>query len=507
MSSYLAIDFGTTSTKSALVDLDTGVFHDLQRHPSLPANTDRPGHHEVSLSAIRARFDEICTHYLQPERGRPTRRPDGGTAGPAGGERSSPRRRDVAGIVLCSEMHGFAVLDPETRLPLTDYLSWLDARALEPIDGTDTFTLVSERLGDRFRQITGMRPRPGFPLINFAHLARQSKRPDHPDLPDDALLASLPACLALATEPPDTPLVEHPTILAGMALYDVGTGQLSDELLDAVGDLTGCRPTAGAPCDETTAAGYWRHGDAVIPVYAGVGDHQCSVLGAGLTPGDSASLNLGTGSQVTVLDCPAPNDAETRPYFDGRVLRTMTHIPAGRALAEYVGFLERVAQTCGTQSAAPVADTRPAASFWALLADLTEADVANASLDIDLAIFDGARNFAGGGTIAGVTEGSLTPRNYLASLLRAFVRQYAEVLELFDPLHRLEQLVLSGGIARNLPNLAGLLETRTGYRAAPAADLDESLLGLRTLSLVADGRASTCVDAQNTFGRECALAD
>ena len=533
MRPYLVIDFGTTSTKSALVDLDTGAFHDLQRHPSIPASPAPAGHHEVPLAAIRARFDEICAHYLQPQHPLPpgrrrkehhpsgerqlasgtgcpqrssprrqdvaTRRPDGGTADSAGGERSSPRRQDVAvaGIVLCSEMHGFAVLDPVTRAPLTDYVSWLDARALEEVDGADTFSLVSDRLGPRFKQVTGMRPRPGFPLLNFTHLARQTH------LPDGALVVSLPAYLALAHESPDTPVVEHPTILAGMALYDVETNQLSTELLALIGELTGCTPTAGTPCPEGTVAGHWRAGDRAIPVYAGVGDHQCSVLGAGLTSGDSASLNLGTGSQVTVLDCPAPDEAETRPYFDGRHLQTMTHIPAGRALAEYVGFLQRVAET-----AAPDADhTTTAPDFWAHLAELDETDVDAATLDIDLAIFEGARNFSGGGAIGGVTEGGLTPRNYLASLLRAFVDQYGQVLKLFDPQHRLERLVLSGGIARNLPNLTRLLTRRTGYKTAPAADLDESLLGLRTLALVADGRAPTCAEAQTLFGRDCALAD
>jgi len=354
-----------------------------------------------------------------------------------------------------------------------------------------------------------MRPRPGFPLLNFTHLARQSSLGQGPALPDHPLLLSLPGYLSLCCEPAGTPALEHPTILAGMALYDVGTGQLSDELLDAVGELTGCRPSAGAPCGEGVAVGHWRCGDAAVPVYAGVGDHQCSVLGAGLTPGDCASLNLGTGSQVTVLDSPtagAPDEAETRPYFDGRTLRTMTHIPAGRALAEYVGFLERVVRVA-QPAAGHSEDSGESTPFWDLLAQLTAADVDGASLEIDLSIFDGARNFSGGGAIARVTEGSLTPRHYLASLLRAFVDQYGEVLELFDPDHQLQRLVLSGGIARNLPNLPELLASRTGYTAAGAAQLDESLLGLRTLSLVADGRASTCIEAQARYGRQCEVVD
>ena len=61
MTRYLLIDFGTTSTKSALVDLDSGVFTDIQRHPSIPPGAAPAGRHEVSLEAIARRFDEILT--------------------------------------------------------------------------------------------------------------------------------------------------------------------------------------------------------------------------------------------------------------------------------------------------------------------------------------------------------------------------------------------------------------------------------------------------------------
>ena len=51
-----------------------------------------------------------------------------------------------------------------------------------------------------------------------------------------------------------------------------------------------------------------------------------------------------------------------------------------------------------------------------------------------------------------------------------------------------------------------LLAQRTGYELSPATALDESLLGLRTIALVADGRAETSRDAQAVFGRDCHIA-
>lgn len=469
MAPFLAVDFGTSSTKSALVDLDSGVLRHLRRRPALPAATDRPGRHEVSLAAIRGRFDAICR--------------DAWSASP------------FAGIVLCSEMHGFAVLRADTGAPLTPYISWLDARALEAVDGSTTFARLRAALGDdAFRRLSGMRARPGFPLMNLAHCGRTL------DLPEQVAVVSLPGWLAMGDD--GRIPVEHPTILAGMAVYDVGARRNAPELLDVVRQVGGLRAIVGDPAPEGTVAGHWPGPEGQVPVYVGVGDHQCSVLGAGVTGPGAASVNLGTGSQVCLVGGPDdPARFERRPFFDGTDLAAVTHIPAGRALDQFVSFLEAVAAfgTTAGRGAAP--------DFWQALAGLTAAEVEAATLDVDLAVFEGARGFAGGGRIGAIVEGALTPHGYLAGVLRAFARQYVEVLDAFDPGHALERVALGGGIARNLPHLPQILARASGRRVDAAAGLDESLLGLRALALRCAGRATSTAAAQRVHGRACEVAD
>ena len=70
-----------------------------------------------------------------------------------------------------------------------------------------------------------------------------------------------------------------------------------------------------------------------------------------------------------------------------------------------------------------------------------------------------------------------------------------------DPDRRRGRLVLSGGLARRLPALPGLLAAATGYVVTPPTALDESLLGLRALALVASGQAPTAAAARAAFGR------
>ena len=468
MDRFLLVDFGTTSTKSALLQLESGRFEHLRRHPALAAVPGPAGHHEVPLAAIRERFDDLCAEAWAVSGG-------------------------FLGIVLCSEMHGFALLHPRTREPLTRYISWLDGRSLERVGGRSSFELVAAHLGDGFRRLSGMRPRPGLPLINLVHCGRTI------DLPPEVEIVSLPGwlCRAEAGGPPP----EHPTILAGMALYDVSRKGIAPDLLETARELGGVSPIPGEVADETTAAGHWAGPRGPVPVYAGVGDHQCSVLGAGVVEGSTASINLGTGSQVAVPGAPRDQGFEHRPHFDGLDLTAVTHIPAGRALAEFVGFLRQVSERSAPSGGGPGPD------WWAELAALGPGEVDAATLEVDLAVFEGARGFRSGGAIAGLLEGGLTPENYLASVLRAFVTQYAEVLDQLDPGRRLEEVALGGGIARNLPHLADLLSRASGRTVRGACALDESLLGLRALALRCAGGASTAAEAWRTHGRSCEIVD
>jgi sugar (pentulose or hexulose) kinase len=451
---YLLIDFGTTSTKSALVDLENGVFSQVRRHDALPRLDKRPGRYEVDPAAIWQRFSTICATYdaLVP----------------------------LAGIVVCAEMHGFVLLDDDD-VPISPYIGWLDGRSLEEIDGESTFSLLERQLGPDFKHLTGMRPRPGFPLFNLLHLARDG------GLPSRVRPATLPDWLALCTGTETKKA--HPTMLAATAFFDVERQRPADQLLDAVTALGGPRCRFNQSTDAIEAAAYWQGSGRQVPLYVGVGDHQCSVLGAGNGADDSLSLNLGTGSQVSLIDHRVEHgEVETRPFFGYSFLQTVSHIPAGRVLNEFIGFLSQV---------------NPQRDFWSLLAQLDEDTILKAPLAFDLSLFEGARRYSGGGSIAAINEGQWTLDHYLAGLLKAFSAQYLEVLDIFDQQRRLPRCILSGGIARQLPVLHRILQHQSGYEVLPATDLDESLLGLRALALLADGRCADYSQAQAQFGRQC----
>ena len=67
--------------------------------------------------------------------------------------------------------------------------------------------------------------------MNLVHLLRETP------LPDGLRVVSLPDWLARVCG--DATGLGHPTMLAGMALYDLDAARASDELIALVRDLTG----------------------------------------------------------------------------------------------------------------------------------------------------------------------------------------------------------------------------------------------------------------------------
>jgi sugar (pentulose or hexulose) kinase len=149
---FLPMDFGTTSLKTAIVDLDTGCFSLVLSHAALAGSTVAPGRYEVSPAALTKRFQSVCGFYVNLL----------GTS--------------LDGIALCSEQNGSLARDDYDE-PVTDYVSWKDERSLETIDGLSTFDWVMARLGPDFNRITGWRPGPNLPLMNLTHLGRSSELP------------------------------------------------------------------------------------------------------------------------------------------------------------------------------------------------------------------------------------------------------------------------------------------------------------------------------------------
>jgi hypothetical protein len=77
-----------------------------------------------------------------------------------------------------------------------------------------------------------------------------------------------------------------------------------------------------------------------------VGDQQASLLGAGLQLGNVV-VNIGTGGQIAGLhkESDGFGKYQIRPYFFGQRIRTITHLPSGRALKAFIEYCYGEPQT------------------------------------------------------------------------------------------------------------------------------------------------------------------
>jgi len=457
MNCYLIIDFGASRVKSAIADLDSGEFSSLKSIPSLGNCSRSEYKYEISSFGLQKQFHNICSLYYRELGYR------------------------LKGIIVCSQMHGFILLDRSDK-PISNYISWKDERSLIKIKGKDSFTILNDEFGNDYKRITGMTLSPGVPFANIIHLAREGVLKNH------VKIVTLPEWFNICCSKPRG--VVHVSMFAGLGFYDIRKGEESKILLDYFLKISKTKLRFNKLVKEGSVSGLFA---GKIPIFVGVGDLQCAVLGAGNRPYKNISVNIGTGSQVSIIvqDINKNSDTELRPYFDNYFLKTITHIPAGRVILEFLSILN-------------ISDNKAIKEndiyFWDILSRITIKDIQQSTLNFDLNTFKSSWEYNDGGKITNIQEGSFTPGNYMASLLRCLASQYLGAIKVLEKSRKIESIILSGGIPRKFKQLAVLISNSTKLNVVSSHGLiDETLLGLRSLVLVSAGHILNFNDAQEYF--------
>ena len=427
MPHFIGLDIGSSFIKAAVIDLDGATLTRTARIPfpgfavGLP-----PQHREVDPDAIMTAVEELLR----------------GLAGV-----------ECSGLVLCGQMHGFILVGPGGAA-VSNYISWLDQR-VSPAEFEELSAVVS----DAERRELGNEFRASIALAQLYWLRR------HGQLPRGEIT---PVSIAdfIAGRLCDTAPMMEPTQAAAFGALRLGTLQWHHEVIGRLG-LESLRwpevRTSGS------VVGRWRGATC----FTAVGDQQCALAGALLAERE-LSVNIGTGSQVALLcDSVAPGPHQVRPYFDGRFLRTITHIPAGRALSALLALLtelggvdeetawERIGKAV---DAVPATDLRAAITFFPGPC--------------------GARGF-----LENLHEGNLGVGHVFRAVFESMARNYATCAGRLDPDGAAERIVFSGGVARRLNLLRELTAQalRVPYRLSPHPE--DTLFGLMVLARSFSGRS------------------
>lgn len=451
---FIAVDVGTSFIKGAVLNPATLQLEQSRR---LPVPDPLPGLPplwcEFDPYDLAARVKELIISLL-------------------------PHAPGCAGVVMCGQMGGLVLTNARGE-PLSNYISWLDKRLLTPHpSGQGTyFDQFLQHLSPDDRRRLGNEVRPGL-LISFLYwLAQEKQLP-----PGEAIPAVLPDFI-----------VAHLCQTAPTVEPTGATGAINLETLDwpwpLLTRLGLDRLRWPAIRAITDVAGYLPLGSTSLPCYTPVGDHQAALAGAFLGY-EELSLNISTGSQASLLTSTwQPGNCQTRPFFDGRFLNTVTHIPAGRALNVLLKLLTELAEAQQLNLPDP----------WAYIAAAAE-QAGETDLELNLAFFAGP--VGAQGAISHITEDNLTVGHLFRAAFQNMADIYLTCALRLSPTRQWRRLVYSGGLAQKFGLLRRFIGDKFQVDDRLCASSEDTMLGLLALALVIGGRATTVEQAVDLLRQE-----
>lgn len=418
--SKLLIDFGASRIKSVLLQNDIFV-NNIDYLPPLPCSSNDIKY-EVPITHIKDIFSNIVKDNIN---------------------------NNIDSIFICSEQHGFALINDNNFI--TEYISWKDNRAVEKIDGLSTIDFVKLNLPN-FKKHTGMNIKPGIPSINLLHMMRLKS------IPNRIKIISLPEILGGNKI--------HSTMLAGLGIWDIYKKERYEDLFKLYSDM-GYDVIFNEPTYDVESV------DTIydnIKLHTAVGDNQCAILGSNLA-NNQLIINMGTGSQIAKLDTLDINtNMEQRPYFKNNSLSIITHIPSGRALNCFVGFIDECFKYVSSEISA-----------WKLFDNIKLEDIVNSSMIFNLKVFDSAYGFENGGSINFIKENNFNVNNYIASLLKSYIEQYFEIITEYSI--KYTDILLAGGIPMKISLIKDYIKNIKKQNVIiNRSKEDETLQGLKLIS-------------------------
>jgi sugar (pentulose or hexulose) kinase len=452
MAVILGLDVGSSSIKAALLDLDTLSVRAMATRPFPAPLAGAAGRHEVDADEVTVRCRAVIDQLAI----------------------DAP---PLSGVYLCGQHGGVVPVDAQTRRALGPYTSWRDERAAElhpAHPGISWFEHIRESIGRDDLLRIGREFAPGGTLMLASRLLH-----DGPYPPGTRMVGIGEYVLSQFT---NTDAVIERTCAIG--LMDLTTSQQPSNLYERLGIATFGWPRIVTFREQVGELRLSR--GRSVAAYPVVGDHQCALAGAALAERE-LSINVSTGSQVSLLARSLePSDrTQTRPYFDGLFLRTITHLPAGRALNVLIDLLCELPRRAGRAIENP----------WALLVPLLEDASAHTNLRVRTTFFKGPLGECG--AIENIGTDNVSAGAILHAALLDMADKYREAASWLDAGgEAFDGLALSGGIAQKLSDLRSAIARQFPKRPIRVSQSDEETLrGLMTLALVNAGRAPSVLDA------------
>lgn len=438
---YIAIDLGSSFIKHGVFDLEGRTIQKKGRTPSPPRlASEDPKRFMLNADSLCLAVEAIIDEYI-------------GSGLP------------IEGLVLSTQMHGFIVSHPD--FGPAAYVSWQDTRCLEERpEGGSHLDHLKALIPPEYMIEAGVPLKPMLGLSNLYTFMREAAHGASAK-PELFTLGSYILCRLTGRN------ITHITNAAPLGLVDMRSGTWHPGILEAAG-LTDLKLPEIA--NDFESVGTLRRKGLELAVFPDIGDQQATVLGCGVGPGDMV-INVGTAAQIAYIASRLTfGNYETRPFFEGLYLNTVSRMPGGRNIDVLVSFIQGIGKEIYGLDGGQ-------ASVWDYFNNSYRLEDSQ-GLKVDSAFYDMPHKLAGG-SIGNIGPANLTLRNLFSATLQDMARVYHRyILALCGNLDKDIRLVFSGGVSWNNPMLLKAVAEETGLPVELSPMKDEVFSGLFRLALI-----------------------
>ncbi len=365
----------------------------------------------------------------------------------------------VSAVGLTGQMHGILYIDPDGNA-VSDLFTWQDGCGEERTESGETFAECLSRC-------TGYPMATGFGMLtHFYNLKTKS-------VPEKAhKLCTIHDYIGIQLTGRKEPLV-HASDAASFGAYSLEGVAFDRAVLTAAGIDCAILPEI---TDDYAVLGTFRG----IPVAAAIGDNQASFLGAVPNPSDSLLVNIGTGSQISLMTSSpdATENTEVRPFLKGSYLLVGSSLCGGRAYAALENFFRSYVRELGLPEESQY-------DAMNRLAEQRERMEPEEKMEICTAFYGTRRNPQLRGSIRNLTIDNLTPAHLIVGFLEGTAAELRQLYEEMKPVLKKEPdfLIGSGNGLRKNKTWRDITEDMFGMQLQMTANLEEAACGAAVFAL------------------------
>lgn len=412
MGIVMGLDLGTTSISGVILDTEKGQ---LLEHRTIP------GGHFLKGDAPWERMqdpDEIVEKALVMA------------------EELYDLHTEICAVGVDCQMHGILYIDRDGNA-ISPLFTWQDGRG--EVTDKDENNVISE-----IKEKTGCAVPSGYGLATHIYNLRHGLVPEK-----TAGLCTIGDYLVLKMTG-NTECRMHSSNGAGLGFFDVEKGVFRLNALKKMQIDCSLLPVC---CDGTETEGNWKG----IPVSMAIGDNQASFLGAVGSKMKKLLVNIGTGSQISMLtdhyvEIPG---METRPFYRNQYLLVGASLCGGRAYAMLERFFRTYAEAFMNTEDIRSTDNsgyREAAPQYNIMEQLARKASSSHGITVHTQFCGTRDNPQLRGSVEGIGEDNFYPGEWILGTMEGMVRELWTMYEKMKQKTGIfaDEIIASGnGIRRN----------------------------------------------------------